>query len=243
MRKQASLYFFKGKPIILGDRYERWREVAELLAFTTQERLRLEWMVFYYTVGKENATLTAQHFGISRKTLYKWFKRFRDSKCDVHSLANGPKAPHHKRNWEVTLIQEDRIRRLRKRYPYYGKKKPKILYEKEYSEEISIWKIERVIRRHKLYPDPKRAEKTARKRARARRKAKKKIVELVKQEKLCFLFQLDTVVSYWGNLKKIYPDCCRPCQQVRLRQDVQKQEFPSSGRFSLSPSPPCRSAY
>jgi hypothetical protein len=59
--------------------------------------------------------------------------------------------------------QEERIRRLRKRYPYYGKKKLKVLYEKENSEGISTWKIERVIRRHKLYPDQKRAEKTARK--------------------------------------------------------------------------------
>jgi hypothetical protein len=45
----------------------------------------------------------------------------------------------------VTLIQGERIRRLRKRYPYYGKKKLKALYEKEYSEGISTWKIEGVI--------------------------------------------------------------------------------------------------
>jgi len=147
MRKPASFYFFKTKPIISKSRYERWRGVADLLGFTTQERLRVEWMVFYYTAGKENATLTAQHFSISRKTFYKWSKRFRNSKYDVHSLADQSKAPCHKRNWEVTLIQEERIRRLRKRYPYYGKKKLKVLYEKEYSEEISTWKIERVIRR------------------------------------------------------------------------------------------------
>jgi len=73
----------------------------------------------------------------------------------------------------VTLIQEERIRRLRKKYPYYGKKKLKVLYEKQYYEEISTWKIERVIRRHKLYPDQKKAEKTAIKRARARQKPKK----------------------------------------------------------------------
>jgi hypothetical protein len=45
------------------------------------------------------------------------------SKYNVKSLADQSKAPHHKRNWEVTLIQEERIRRLRKRYPYYDKKK------------------------------------------------------------------------------------------------------------------------
>ena len=175
MRKAASFYFFKTRPIILKDRYERWRGVANLLGLKAHERLRVEWMVFYYTVGKENATLTAQHFSISRKSFYKWFNRFKDSKYDVHSLADQSKAPCHKRNWEVSLIQEERIRRLRKKYPYYGKKKLKVLYEKEYSEVISTWKIERVIRRHKLYPDQKKAEKTARKRARARKKPKRRI--------------------------------------------------------------------
>jgi transposase len=170
MRKPASFYFFKRKPIVPKDRYECWRGVADLLALTIQERLRVEWMVFYHTAGKENAALTAQHFSISRKTFYKWLKRFKDSKYDVPSLANQSKAPCHKRKWEVSLIQEGRIRRLRKRYPYYGKKKLKVLYEKVYSEGISTWKIERVIRRHKLYPDQKKAEKTARKRARARQK-------------------------------------------------------------------------
>ncbi len=67
MRKLASFYFFKRKPIVLKDRHERWRGVADLLGFTTQERLRVEWIVFYHTATKENATLTAQHFGISRK--------------------------------------------------------------------------------------------------------------------------------------------------------------------------------
>jgi hypothetical protein len=86
-------------------------------------------MVFHYTVGKENAILTAQHFAISRKTFHKWFKRLKSSKYNVQSLADQSKAPCHKRNREVTLTQEERIRRLRKRYPYYGKKKLKVLYE------------------------------------------------------------------------------------------------------------------
>ena len=80
MRKPASFYFFKRKPIVPKDRCECWRGVADLLAFTTQERLRVEWMVFYYTAGKENAALTAKHLGMSRKTFYKWFKRFKSSK-------------------------------------------------------------------------------------------------------------------------------------------------------------------
>ena len=199
MRKPASFYFFKRKPIVLKNKYERWRGVADESGLSTPERLRIEWMVFYYTVAGENATLTAQHFGISRKTFHKWFK---DSKYDVHSLADRSRTPHHKRHWEVTLIQEERIRRLRRRYPHYGKQKLKVLYEKEYSEGISTWKIERVIRRYKLYPDQRKAEKTARKRVRARQKGKKRITQLVKKSRLCFLLQLDTIVIYEANLKR-----------------------------------------
>jgi transposase InsO family protein len=202
MRKPASFYFFKRKPIAHKDRYETWRGVADLLGFKAQERLRVEWMVFYYTVGQENATLTAQHFGISRKTFHKWLKRFKESKYSVQSLADQSKAPHHKRTWEVTLIQEDRIRQLRKKYPHYGKRKLKVLYEKEYSEEISTWKMEIVIRRYKLYPDKRKAEKTARKRARSHQKPKRKITQLVKEGRPCFLFQLDTIVIYWNNVKR-----------------------------------------
>ena len=202
MRKTNSYYFFKRKPIILKSRYESWRGVADLSGFTSHERLRVEWMVFYYTVAKENVTLSAQHFNISRKTFHKWLKRFKDSKYDIRSLADRSRVPHHKRHWQVTLIQEERIRRLRKRYPYYGKKKLKVLYKRKYCEDISTWKIERVIRMYKLYPDQRKVEKTARKRARAHQKAKRRITQLVKEGRSCFLFQLDTIVIYWGNLKR-----------------------------------------
>ena len=67
MRKPSSFYFFKRKPIVLKDRYERWRGVADLLGFTTQERLRVEWIVFYYTAGKENAAGALQAEGIITK--------------------------------------------------------------------------------------------------------------------------------------------------------------------------------
>jgi len=202
MRKPASFYFFKRKPIIRKSRHECWREVANLLGLSVQERLRIEWMVFYYTTGQENATLTARYFDISRKTFHKWLRRFKDSKYDVRSLADRSRAPQHRRKWEVTLVQEDRVRQLRKEHPYYGKHKLKVLYEKEYREEISAWKIERVIRKHQLYPDKQKAEKVARKRARARHKPKKRITQLVKEGRPCFLFQLDTIVIYWNSLKR-----------------------------------------
>jgi hypothetical protein len=65
MRKPASFYFFKRRSIVQKDRYELRRGVANLLGFEVHERLRVEWMVFYYAVGEENATLTARYFSNS----------------------------------------------------------------------------------------------------------------------------------------------------------------------------------
>lgn len=202
MNKSANFYYFKRKPFSLLDRGQLWREVANSLDFKTHERLRVEWMAFYFTIAKENATLTAYHFRISRKTFYKWLNRFKDSKYDVCQLADRPKAPYHKRNWEVTLVEEGRIKVLRKKYTHYGKKKLKVIYRREYKEEISTWKIERIIRKHKLYPNQKKAANTARKRAKAQKKPKKRINQLTKARKPYFLLQLDTIVIYWNNLKR-----------------------------------------
>jgi uncharacterized protein (DUF427 family) len=68
--ERKSFYYFKRKPIKLKSRYERWRGVAELWQLSVRERLRVEWVIFYYTQPKQNASLTARHFGISRKTFH-----------------------------------------------------------------------------------------------------------------------------------------------------------------------------
>jgi hypothetical protein len=57
----------KDKP--LPDKDTLWRKFARDLS--SQERLRLEGIIFSQIVGKRNAALTALHFGISRKTFHK----------------------------------------------------------------------------------------------------------------------------------------------------------------------------
>jgi transposase InsO family protein len=102
----------------------------------------------------------------------------------------------------VTFVQEERIRYLRRKYSHYGKKKLQVIYKKEYVEEIFIWKIEKVVRRYRLYHDQRKAEKIARKKAGTRQKAKKRITQMVKEVSPCFLFQLDTIVINQDKLKR-----------------------------------------
>lgn len=53
---------------------------------------RLAWMI-----AKENGVIPSaicRKFGISRKTLYKWWERYRKSGKDSHSLLDRPRRPH-----------------------------------------------------------------------------------------------------------------------------------------------------
>ena len=131
---------------------EHWRNLAEYWHLSFKAKQRLEWMIFYYTVGKKKARTTASYFGVSTKTFHKWKTRFNPQL--IQSLEEKSKAPIKRRVWEVTSQQETRIIALRTKHLKYGKKKLKVLYLKQYHEDISTWKIERVVRKHQLYPDP-----------------------------------------------------------------------------------------
>jgi len=142
------MYQFSIKPL---PEVDQWRNLAEYWHISAVAKQRLEWIVFYHTVGKRKARNTALYFGISSKTFHKWKNRFNPKV--IQSLEEKSRSPIHKRSWMVTAKEEKRIIALRSKYLKYGKKKLKILYLKKYHQIISTWKIERVIRKHHLYPD------------------------------------------------------------------------------------------
>jgi len=110
---------FKRKPVVLLDKITRWRKCASLVNLTDKARLRLEWIIFYETVGKKDAHITSQHFGIAPKTLYKWLNKFAESKENIRVLEEKSRRPHNLRQWEVTSIEEARIIKLRKKYIHW----------------------------------------------------------------------------------------------------------------------------
>ncbi|OGD66549.1 hypothetical protein A3F08_01625 [Candidatus Berkelbacteria bacterium RIFCSPHIGHO2_12_FULL_36_9] len=195
---------FKQKPIVLKDKIDRWRIVANKFGISGKAKLRLEWMIFFETVGNHNAYLTAKHFDITPKTFYKWHKRFNEGMA--RNLEDESTRPNNLRHWEVTFEEECRIKKLRQRKLHYGKKKIRKLYKDEYNKEISTWKIERVIRKHNLYPDPVQQDKN-KKRLKNRVK-KNRIQNLTIKEEIFFLFHLDTIVIYWGSVKRYILTAC-----------------------------------
>lgn len=189
---------FKTKPLVLQDNITRWRGIADKVNLSDKGRLRLEWIIFHETIGNHDAYLTACHFNITPKTFYKWFNRFDNGRAK--KLEDGSSRPKTVRKWQVTAIEECRIMKLRKEKMHYGKMKIKTLYKKRYGEEISTWKVERVIRQHNLFPDQTKAEKQRNKLKNTSKK--NRIQKLDIKEEHWFLLHLDTIVIYWGSVKR-----------------------------------------
>jgi len=191
--------YFKRKPIVLMNRYERWRNVAKLQKLSREALKRLEWIIFYETKGNFNASYTCRYFGIAPKTFYKYLNRFDQNPA---SLEDRSRAPLRVRTREITLEQENRIVKLRKENMFYGKEKLRQEYQEVYQEDISSWKIWYTIKKHDLYPNPQRTEKERLRRRRGLKR--KKITELKKknQNALGYLIQVDTIVLHLFGLKR-----------------------------------------
>jgi transposase InsO family protein len=202
---KSKFTFFKPHPINLLNEYERWIGVAKELQLSREARLRLDWIIYYHQGN--TAIQTARHYGISRKTFYKWFGQFdSDNLYSLYQLEDKSKAPLRVRQREITPIEEQRIIQLRKRYIRYGKMKLAKIYETTYQEQISSWKVQKVIESYQLYYNPVKSARVARKRAAGQKK--KRITELQldtlkwHEKKSGYIICLDTIVIHWNSVKR-----------------------------------------
>lgn len=161
-----------------------------------EAKLRLKWMDYYQKCG--NASKTCRHFGISRQCFYEWHRKY-DSN-NLYTLENQSTAPIRKRQREITPEQTLKIIQLRKKHIRYSKIKLAKIYQREYGETISSWKIQKVIEKYKLYYNPRKTAKITHKRLTAIKK--KRITELKKKPKNGFLVCLDAIELRWNNLKR-----------------------------------------
>lgn len=176
-----------------------WRYWSNKLNLSTGARLRLEWIVFYYTVGKRNGTTTALHFGIVRQNFVKW--KFRFNPQDLTSLEEHSRSPKKKRVWTVTDQEERQVITVRKHHMKWGKEKLKREYQRLYGKDISTNKIQKVITKHQLYPDPKETKKRQ-KQARKRRN-KTLIHTFEKKKELGFLWHTDAIILWWYGIRRV----------------------------------------
>ena len=162
----------------------RWGELSEARqlarlgkSLSRAARTRLQWMLFYLFNGR-NAARTCRHFGISRQTFYRWWRRF--DRHDLTTLEERSHRPHNIRQPTWTSTLSERVLALRKQYPFWGKDKLAVLLARE-KLPVSVSMVGRILsalkRRGALHEPPKptvllQARRKLRKRPWAVRKPK-----------------------------------------------------------------------
>jgi transposase InsO family protein len=114
------------------------RGAAELIREAQQ---RLGWFDYYQSHGRK-AALTCRYFGISRQTFYRWKRRYDPQ--NLRTLEEGSHRPHRRRRPTWTAQQADRVRRLRERYPRWGKDKLAVLLGRE-GWKVSVSMVGRIL--------------------------------------------------------------------------------------------------
>lgn len=202
---QLSYYLFPD--IKLLDKYERWRKVAKILKVSKAAKQRLDWII--YSHQGNSPTDTCRHYGIARKTFYKWFNQFdEDNLYSLYKLEDKSRAPKHVRQREITPVEEQKIICLRKGHLRYGKEKIAKIYESEFGVKISAWKVQYTIKKYRLYYNHAKAEKVNKRRANTKKMGRKKrTIELVGKlpsykKKAGYIICLDTITIYRLKLKR-----------------------------------------
>jgi putative transposase len=105
-----------------------------------EARLRLRWMDYY--AEHHDIGLTCRHFGISRKTFWKWRQRYRPD--DLGTLEDRSRRPRRVRapEWLPRLVEA--VRALREAYPRWGKDKLVVLLRRR-GFQVSTSKVGRIL--------------------------------------------------------------------------------------------------
>jgi transposase len=101
---------------------------------------RLAWMMCYQET--KNVQAVCRKFGISRKTFYKWYKRFQQENGSTKALTDRSRRPHHfpraTPESAIAILKEAREQ------TGYGQRRLRAYLEKRYHISLSertIWKI------------------------------------------------------------------------------------------------------
>jgi transposase len=101
---------------------------------------RLAWMMCYKET--QNVQAVCRKFGISRKTFYKWLKRYQTENGASQALTDRSRRPHHFPR--ATSDEHVRILKEAREQTGYGQRRLRAYLEKRYQISLSertIWKI------------------------------------------------------------------------------------------------------
>lgn len=101
---------------------------------------RLAWMMCYQELGSVQEV--CRKFGISRKTFYKWYNRYQQSKGASTALTDRSRRPHTFP--KATPVENIQILKEAKEETGFGQRRLRAYLEKRYHitlSERTIWKI------------------------------------------------------------------------------------------------------
>jgi putative transposase len=94
----------------------------------------------------ENVALTCRHFGISRRTFYRWQKRYEP--LNLTTLEERSHCPHYRRQPTWSFLLESKVLQLRLQFPRWGKDKLAVLLGQQ-AETVSTSMVGRILTRLK----------------------------------------------------------------------------------------------
>lgn len=127
------------------------KQLKQTVSLPKSARLRLAWMDYYSTHGK-NAALTARHFGLSKSCFFKWKKQY--DLMGPGGLINHstrPKAVRQPLTPQPVVLA---IKSLRKTNPEFSKYKLAVILKRDHGYTVSASTIGRIISRHQLFFKP-----------------------------------------------------------------------------------------
>jgi transposase InsO family protein len=181
--------------------FQKFTKIMQQYDLSPEAQYRFAVLSWYFREGEKNAALTARHFRLHRNTIQKWLKLF-DPK---HPQSLEPKArvPLHTFREGHPVSYEQRTVALKKRYPYYGKEKIRVLLRDEGITVSASW-VGKIIQKHKLQYLWRTQESACNfKKTIRKRKSRKRAPKLCVPQKVGTWLQLDTIVLYWKG-KRVY---------------------------------------
>lgn len=163
---------------------------------SAQAKLRLKWMDFHVSHG-HNASLTCRHFGISRDTFYRWWRRF--DRFDLSTLEDKSRAPKTRRTPTTSTDTVGLVLKLRDRNPEWSKYKLSVVAKRDHGVDVSPSSVGRILTRYGRINE----RRAAKRRKAARNTRTRRPKELVAAH-AGDLVQIDTKHLYLAGHKRCF---------------------------------------
>jgi transposase InsO family protein len=161
-----------------------------------EARQRLRWMDFRTAHGR-NVSLTCRHFGISRDTFYRWWRRY--DPLDIATLETKSRAPKTRRTPTTSPETVGLVLRLRDSNPEWSKYKLSVVAARDHGVQVSPSSVGRILKRYGRVND----RRSAKRRKAARNTRTRRPKELVAAHP-GDLVQIDTKHLYLADLKRCF---------------------------------------